>query len=77
VGAGTHNATIRIADRIGIQRDPTAPVAVGIQTMKIGLVGDDLVDDAQNLMIATAAEKTVAANFVAPRFRLGTKQSHR
>lgn len=46
-----------------------------IQTMKIGHVDADPVGDAQNLMMA--AETKVAANYVAPKFRLGTKRSRR
>lgn len=75
--AATPSETIRGVDRIGIQDEPTAPVAVGILTVKINLVVAAPVDDAQNPMIAKEAERTVASNYVAPKFRLGKKQSRR
>ena len=61
--------------RIEIQGVPIAPVDAAIQTMKIGHVDADLAGDVQNLMMA--GEMKVAANYVAPKFRLGTKRSRR
>ena len=72
-------ATTRTVDRIETQVVRTAPAveATVIRMTKIGHVDADHVGDAQNL-VAEMAEMTVtAANYVAPKFRLGTKRSRR